>query len=246
MNARHPPIRIVIADDHRLVREGLRKLLELQPGLTVVGEAADGPEALRQVAGLRPDLLLLDVAMPRVSGFDVLAELAASGSGVRAVLLTASIEGEEIAAALRLGARGVVLKDTAAEQLFRCIHAVMKGDYWVGHERVGDLLQVLLRADRTSPAGARPASTLTPREREVIAAVVDGGTNKDIAKTFTLSEQTVKNHLSHIFNKLGVSTRLELALYAVHHGLLADSTAGHAPHARRRQGAAKAPAKKSK
>jgi DNA-binding NarL/FixJ family response regulator len=222
MKAPHPSLRIVIADDHRLVREGLRNLLELQPGLDVVGEAADGAEALRRVAELHPDVLLLDIAMPHLNGLEVLRELAGSAAGVKIVLLTASIEVEEIAEALRLGARGVVLKDAAADELYECIGAVVRGNYWVGRERIGDLLQVLLQASRAPESETTPAQTLTPREWEVIAAVVDGATNKDIAATFKVSAQTVKNHLSHIFNKLGVSTRLELALYAVHRGLLTD------------------------
>ena len=238
------PVRIVIADDHHLVREGLRRLLELQADFTVVGEAADGLEALERVKALKPDVLLLDVAMPRMNGLEVLRALAEASTTARIVLLTASIDGEETAQALRLGARGVVLMESAVEQLYLCLHAVMKGEFWIGHERLGDLLQALMQVDRASSPEARPASTLTPRERQVVAAVADGASNKDIGKAFGLSEQTVKNHLSNIFDKLGVSTRLELALYAVHHRLSEDVAGDRAPAVRNAPLPKKAPAKK--
>jgi two-component system, NarL family, nitrate/nitrite response regulator NarL len=220
------PIRIVIADDHPLVRDGLRKLFELQPGFTVVGEAGDGLDAVRQVKELTPDLLLLDLTMPRMNGLEVLKELADSATDVRTVLLTAAIEREETVHAIRLGARGVVLKEAATQMLYKCIHAVMNGEYWVGHERIGDLMQSLLEHGRGQARGAHPASTLTRRELQVVAAVVDGTNNREIGESLSITEQTVKNHLSNIFDKLGVSNRLELALYAVHRRLLAGDTSG--------------------
>jgi len=221
MSDAQAPVRIVIADDHPLVREGLRTLLELQPGFTVVGEAGDGLDAVQLTKDLRPDVLLLDLAMPRMNGLDVLKALADMATEVRTVLLTAAIEREETVQALRLGARGVVLKESATQMLYKCIRAVMAGEFWVGHERLDDLMQTLRQIERAPAREPSPASRLTRRELQVIAAVVEGGTNKDIAKAFGLSEQTVKNHLSNIFDKLGVSNRLELALYAVHHRLLA-------------------------
>jgi len=225
------PIRIVIADDHPLVREGLRTLLELQPGFTVVGEAGDGLEAVQMTKALRPDVLLLDLAMPRMNGLEVLKELTGTATEVRAVLLTATIEREETVRALRLGARGVVLKESATQMLYKCIRAVMAGEFWVGHERIADLMQTLRLIEREPAREASPASLLTRRERQVIAAIVEGASNRNIATELRLSEQTVKNHLSHVFDKLGVSNRLELALYAVHHRLLgaADEEAGAAP-----------------
>jgi DNA-binding NarL/FixJ family response regulator len=222
MSDAQAPIRIVIADDHPLVREGLRTLLELQPGFTVVGEAVDGLDAVRLTNDLRPDVLLLDLAMPRMNGLDVLKALADTATEVRTVLLTAAIEREETVQALRLGARGVVLKEAATQMLYKCIRAVMAGVFWVGHERIDDLMQTLRQIERAPAREPSPASRLTRRELQVIAAVVEGGSNKDIAKAFGLSEQTVKNHLSNIFDKLGVSNRLELALYAVHHRLLGN------------------------
>jgi DNA-binding NarL/FixJ family response regulator len=159
--------------------------------------------------------------MPRMNGLDVLKALADTATEVRTVLLTATIEREETVQALRLGARGVVLKESATQMLYKCIRAITAGEFWVGHERIGDLMQTLRQIEHAPAREPSPASRLTRRELQVIAAVVEGGTNKDIAKAIGLSEQTVKNHLSNIFDKLGVSNRLELALYAVHHRLLA-------------------------
>ena len=238
------PVRIVIADDHRLVREGLRRLLELQPEFTVVGEAADGVEALQQVKDLKPDVLLLDVAMPRLNGLDVARQLGRTLEEVRTVLLTASIEPEEAVRALRLGVRGIVMKDSAAQTLYKCIRAIMNGEYWVAHDRVNDLLHSLREVERASSQEAPPASRLTQRELQVISAIIDGATNRDIGKSLGLSEQTVKNHLSNIYDKLGVSSRLELALYAVHHRLLADDRPGLPTPAPPAASAHKAPAKK--
>jgi DNA-binding NarL/FixJ family response regulator len=221
MAERTSPIRIVIADDHPIFREGLRRLLGADQRFEVVGEAGDGREAVSQVANLRPDILLLDLAMPRVNGLQVLQELLELGLPVRSVLLTAGIDSSDTVRALQLGARGVILKESATQMLYRCLQSVMGGEYWVGHERVHDIVQHLRTASRQqADAQATPAMMLTRRELQVVAAVVEGASNKDIGQQFNLSEQTVKNHLSHIFDKLGVSNRLELALYAVHHKLL--------------------------
>jgi len=245
MSDQRTPIRIVIADDHPLVREGLRTLLELQPGFTVVGEAGDGLDAVRLTKDLRPDVLLLDLAMPRMNGLDVLKALADTAAEVRTVLLTAAIEREETVQALRFGARGVVLKESATQMLYKCIRAVMAGEFWVGHERIDDLLQALRRIERAPAREASPASRLTRRELQVIAAVVEGGSNRDIGKAINISEQTVKNHLSNIYNKLGVSNRLELALYAVHHRLLEGLPVDRAPAARPAPRQSEPPAKKT-
>ena len=239
-------IRIVIADDHPLVRDGLRRLLELQPGFTVVGEAPDGFVAVQLTKDLNPDVLLLDLAMPRMNGLDVLKELANTATQVKTVLLTGAIEREETVEVLRLGARGVVLKESPTELLYKCIRAVMKGEYWVGRDRVGDLMESLRRIEHVPAREAAPASRLTPRELQVIAAIIEGATNKDIGKKFGLSEQTVKNHLSNIFDKLGVSNRLELALYTVHHRLLDGVTVDPAPAGTRAPKRSKPPAKKAK
>jgi len=213
-----PTIRIVIADDHPIMREGLRRLLDAQPPFQVVGQAADGEEAVSRVRDLRPDVLLLDLAMPRAGGLEALRRIQAEQVGVRTVLLTAAIDAEQTVEALEYGARGIILKMSATRLLYKCLHAVMNGEYWVGHEHVPDIVRLV--ADHRRRADDRsPAASLTSRELQIVAAIVDGTSNKEIAAALGLSEQTVKNHLSNIFDKTGVSNRLELAMYALHHRL---------------------------
>jgi DNA-binding NarL/FixJ family response regulator len=214
------PVRILIADDHPIFRDGLKRLLESEHDLKVIGEACDGIEAVNFVRKLRPEILLLDLAMPHRAGLEALRDISADGFPVRVILLTAAAEKEQIVEALQLGARGVVLKDSATQILLKSIRSVMQGEYWVGRESVSNLVQYLRSlVDSSSTASRGRRYGLTPRELEIISAVVAGYANKEVAEHFKISEDTVKHHMSNIFDKVGVSTRLELALFAVNQSL---------------------------
>ncbi len=224
MDKNHQSVRIVIADDHTIFRDGLRRLLEAEPELQVVGEAADGAEAVAQTRHLKPDILLLDLAMPRVPGMDAMRELstAEEASTSKIIVLTAAVERLQIVQALQMGARGVVMKEAATQLLMKAIRTVMSGQYWIGREAVGDIVDFM----RTNASGDKPPKNfgLTKREMEILAAIVAGLSNKEIARRFTLSEDTVKHHLTNIFDKVGVASRLELALFAINNHLTDPQT----------------------
>lgn len=213
-----PRVRIVTIDDHPIFRDGLRRLLEAEPGFEVVAEGGSGADALRLIEAFAPDILLLDLALPDKPGLEVLRNIEAGSKGVRVVVLTAGADRRQLTDALLLGARGLVLKESATATLYECIRAVMAGAYWLDQDRLPDVIDALRRlGNRGEPT---PAETLTRRELLIIAAIVEGSTNRQVAAQLGLSDQTVKNHLSVIYDKLGVSNRLELALYAIHHKLL--------------------------
>jgi len=213
-------IRVLIADDHTIFRDGLKTLFAKEPEFKVVGEAANGKEAIDLVKKLEPDILLLDWVMPKVGGMEVLRALADSNGSVRTIVLSGALEGEEISKIFELGARGLVMKDTATVMLFKCIRSVMAGQYWIGRQSVANLVQTLKQV-RSANKNAQPKNYgLTPREFEVIKAVVSGFSNKDIAAQMNISEQTVKHHITSIFDKLGVYNRLELTLFVFHHNLV--------------------------
>jgi len=221
MNKQPEEIGILIADDHPIFREALRKLLEAEPGFRVLGDAGDGEQTLKLARQLQPEILLLDIRMPKLSGLEVLRQLKTLLIQPRTIVFTAAVEKDQMVQALQLGARGIILKHSATDVLFEGIRCVMAGQYWVCHESVSDLVQALLEFRPRPDAGERRQGLgLTPREMGVIALVVAGYTNKDIANKFAISEHTVKHHLTNIFGKLGVSNRLELALFSIDHHLL--------------------------
>jgi two-component system nitrate/nitrite response regulator NarL len=213
-------IAILIADDHPIFRGGLRALIETESGFKLAGEAVDGEQAVAFTRQLKPHILLLDLAMPKLSGLDVVKELSPPPPDTRIIILTAAIDDGQIAEALRLGARGIILKDTATQLLIKAVRCVVNGEFWVGRGNVEGLVQALQMAHTMQPEDPVKKFALTAREMEVLTAIVEGYSNKEIAKRYTISEQTVKHHLSSIFSKVGVSNRLELALFSVHHQLV--------------------------
>jgi len=217
---KNKPVRIVIADDHEIFREGLKALLAAHLEFEVVGEAANGDEAVQAVAALHPDILLLDRVMPKLGGMQVLHSLAGSLNNTRIVLLSGAVEGDDIPRAFELGARGLVMKDTATSTLLDCIRSVLAGKYWIGRQSADSLDATLKHCRGTVRKGKPENYKLTPREIEVIRAVVSGSTNKEIAGQLSISEQTVKHHITSIFDKLGVYNRLELTLFVFHHGII--------------------------
>jgi len=211
LKATSHPIRIVIADDHAIFRDGLRRLLLSQEDFEVVAEATDGKEAVALTREHKPDILLLDLAMPRVPGMEALRELAHNGPSTFIILLTAAIHPVEVSHALRLGARGVVLKASPPELLLSSIRSVSAGECCVGDE--------ILSGWARYGEWPKKHAELTPREVEIISEIKAGNSNRQIALNLSISEETVKRHLSNIFDKLGVASRLELALLASQHDL---------------------------
>jgi two-component system nitrate/nitrite response regulator NarL len=207
--------RIVIADDHQIFRDGLRRLLESEPGFTVVGEAADGLAATEVVRRTRPDVLLLDLAMPRAGGLETLA--AGGNEATRVILLTAALQPGDLVRAVRLGARGVILKEAATRELIEGIHRVRQGRWLIAP----DLADELARAVRETGQAPVLPYRLTPRELEIVEAIAAGDSNSDIARHLNISLHTVKHHLSSVFEKTGTTTRLELAVFAIRNGIVA-------------------------
>jgi DNA-binding NarL/FixJ family response regulator len=196
-------ISVLIVDDHPVVREGLRALLEAQDDMTVAGEAGDGPAAVSLAASLRPDIVLLDLKLPGSDGIAALPQLRAAGP--RVLVLTSATEPAAASRAVRAGATGVVYKDIDPAALVRAIRSVHDGNVLLAPEAAGSLVR-----------GSR-ADTLTAREREVLAGIADGRSNKEIARSLRVSEKTVKAHVSAVLAKLGVQDRTQAAVYAVRH-----------------------------
>lgn len=209
-------IRLVLADDHPLILDALEGLFRLEEDIEVVARCTDGVQAFEAVERLEPDVLILDLRMPISDGLQVLRALHELDSRTWVVLLTGSVDDRELVECLRLGVRGVVLKEMAPRMLVQCVRKVFAGDVWVENRSITQAVDLMLLRE----AGAREsAERLTPREIEVVQMVAAGLRNKEIARRLTVTEGTVKVHLHHIYSKLGVDGRLELLKYAQERGL---------------------------
>ena len=212
--------RILIADDHGVVRRGLRMFLALDPELEVVGEATDGAEALRLARELKPDVVLMDLLMPVMDGIAATSAIRRELPDTEVIVLTSVLEDASVVGAVRAGAIGYLLKDTQAEELRRAIKAAVEGQVQLSPQAAARLLREVRAPE--SP------ETLTERETEVLRLLAEGLANKQIARTLVIGEKTVKTHVSNILAKLGVQSRTQAALYAVQIGLVSADQVGEA------------------
>ncbi|MET9879981.1 response regulator transcription factor [Actinacidiphila glaucinigra] len=208
------PIRVLLVDDHQVVRRGLRTFLEVQPDIEVVGEAGDGEEGVDRAGELAPDVILMDVRMPGVDGIEALRRLRDNGSKARVLVVTSFTEQRTVVPALRAGAAGYVYKDVDPDALAGAIRSVHAGHVLLQPE----VADALLSQEETTPGQGR-GGTLTDREREVLSLIAEGRSNREIARALVLSEKTVKTHVSNILMKLDLSDRTQAALWAVRHGI---------------------------
>jgi two-component system, NarL family, nitrate/nitrite response regulator NarL len=217
-------IRIVLADHQLIFRDGMKSLLEAQPDFAVVGEGGSATQALRLVRDLHPDVLVLDMAIPG-GGLAVLKKLTAMPQPVRVIALAAAADRETMMTALSNGARGVLGRETTAAMLVKSIRTATTDQYWIGRDDVGFIVERMRRLAQQAEAEQHAKKfRLTRREMDIVTAVAAGESNKGIAERLSLSEDTVKHHVSHVFDKLGVYSRLELAVFAINHKLVKDVT----------------------
>ncbi len=220
------PIRVLIVDDHAVVREGLRTFLELQDGIEVAGEAADGAQAVELAQQLEPDVILMDLVMPRLDGIGAIRAIRERAPQVRVIVLTSFLDDERLMPALEAGADGYLLKDVEPSELARAIRTAQSGEAMIAPTVAGRLLRTLARP---RPAPAPDGERLTRREREVLELIAAGRSNKRIAFELGIAEKTVKTHVGHVLAKLGVTDRTQAALLAVRNGLVAAPQRGGAP-----------------
>jgi two-component system, NarL family, response regulator LiaR len=211
-------IAVLIVDDHAVVREGLRTFLELQDGLKVVGEAADGLEGIEQARRLQPDVILMDLVMPKLDGVAAMRALREQAPDSRVIVLTSFLDDERLLPAIQAGAAGYLLKNVEPSELARAIRAAERGEAIIDPTAAARLVEAI--AENSRPVIAEP-ERLTRREREVLELIAAGRSNKRIALELSISEKTVKTHVGHLLAKLGVADRTQAALLAVKDGLVA-------------------------
>ena len=219
------PIRVLIADAHPIVLEGLRRVLNQQPGIQLVGEASDGMEAIDKIVQTTPDVVLLDLKMPRVDGLTVLRSIQTRAPQSKVILFTTPENKDEFIEAMKLGCSGILHKDASVSMIEKSIQKVHQGEIWLDSNTTAAVFRSLASPTAEYQGGhingklPRERAQLSQREREIIILIAQGYKNKEIAEKMFITEQTVKNHLHNVFDKLGVSDRLELALYAIHNSL---------------------------
>ena len=212
-------VKILIADGYPIFREGLKHLLSAQKDFEVLGEAADSIEALRLMELLKPDVLLLDMAMPPLNGMEVLERSDGNLGTTRVIMLSVTADTNQTVQALELGACGVLRKEVSSEILLKSIRAVVQGQYWVGRRDMAGAIDALRSVRSLESENASRNFGLSPREMQILQGLVEGLPNKEIARSFGISEQTVKHHISSIFDKTGMSNRLELVIFSINQGL---------------------------
>lgn len=215
------PIRVLIVDDHTLFRSGIKLLLQRQEGFDVVGEAGDGLEGVKRAKQLKPDVVLLDLHMPGTSGLEAIPLLREEVPSTQIIMLTVSEDAEDLLEALRIGARGYLLKNIETDFLIDSIRRAAAGESVMSPQMAGKLADAMRAPVRGTPAVAEPVR-LTPRESEIIVMLARGASNKEIARSLDLAESTVKIHVQGILRKLNLSSRVQAAVYAVEHGLVAE------------------------
>jgi NarL family two-component system response regulator LiaR len=223
---------VLIVDDHQVVRRGLRTFLDLNDDMEVVGEAQDGLEGVEQAARLEPDVVLMDIVMPRRDGIEATRRIKERSAAVGVIALTSFAGDDQVLPALEAGASSYLLKDVSPEELVEAIRALYRGEPRLHPDALRKVMEAAMgpRAGDASarPSEASPPGDLTERELQVVALVAQGLSNREIAEAFVISEKTVKTHIGHVLAKLGLKDRTQLAIYALRHGLADEAGRGDA------------------